>query len=122
MSEDAEIEAAIEAEIEAEMETAVNEVLGARSLMTEWREAPAVKSVRAMGMLAAARMLICASAAAARAARAAAEEAHDTAEGLDEHGDALLTLAGDLSDQCAGIEADAQSAFAALADEMEPYL
>lgn len=108
--------------IEAEMETALNEVRGARSLMTEWRGSRAVKSVRAMGMLAAARMLIHASAAAARAARAAAEEAHDTAEGLSEHGDELLTLAGDLSDQCAGIDADAWGAFTALADEMEPHL
>lgn len=104
---------------ESEMETAINEILGARSLLLGWRKASTFKSVRGEGMLASARMLIGASAAAARAAIAVANEAHYVAEGLSGTGEDLRLTAESLEAHCTKVEAAAWAIFREMSDEAE---
>lgn len=108
------------------MERTVNEVLGARSVLLGWRaaEGKVVKSLRGEGMLAAARMLIEASAAAARAAAAraaiaVANEAHYAAEGLSGTGEDLRLIAESLEAHCTKVETEAWAIFREMSDEAE---
>lgn len=104
---------------ETEMAAAINEILGADSLLMGWRKASTSKSVRGEGMLAAARMLIGASAAAARAAIAVANEACDVAEGLSGTGEDLRLIAENLEAHCTKVEAEAWGIFREMSDEAE---
>ena len=90
-------------------------------MLLGWRaaEGKVVKSLRGEGMLAAARMLIEASAAAARAAIAVANEAHYAAEGLSGTGEDLRLIAESLEAHCAKVETEAWGVFREMSDDAE---